>query len=86
MVRKEYVTLGEHVRAARRARGWTREELAVRARVSVSTVGRIERGDHQPRAAIVIAIALALGLTPEELGAEAGLEIHPMDPNDKWAR
>lgn len=77
------MTLGERIKANRRARGWTREQLAVRASVSGSTIGRIERGEHQPRASVIIALALALELPIEQLAADAGVEI--TIPPDKWS-
>jgi transcriptional regulator with XRE-family HTH domain len=78
--------LPERIRTAREAKDWTRERLAVYASVSASTIGRIERGQLRPRAGTIIALARALGLSAEELAAEVGLVIHPMDPNDKWAQ
>ena len=36
--------VGELIRAARKARGWTQEELARRAGISARTIGDIERG------------------------------------------
>lgn len=76
--------LPERIRDARKAKGWTREHLAVYASVSASTIGRIERGEFRPRAGTIIALARVLGLSAEELGAEIGLVIHPMNPDDKW--
>ena len=84
-IKGELLTLGERIKAARQARGWTREMLAVYSRVSATTVGRVERGDHVPRASVLIALAQALELPVEELAAEAGLTIHLPDPDDKWA-
>ncbi|WP_185750034.1 helix-turn-helix transcriptional regulator [Stenotrophomonas sp. 278] len=36
--------LGEMVRSARKARGWSQESLAERARVSPATMNRLEQG------------------------------------------
>jgi transcriptional regulator with XRE-family HTH domain len=41
----DQVRLGLSLRALRRRRGWTQQQLADRARVSRSAVQRIERGD-----------------------------------------
>jgi transcriptional regulator with XRE-family HTH domain len=79
------VTLGERVKATRKARGWTREQLAVRANLSGSTIGRIERGGHTPHASVIIALAGALDLPVEQLAADAGVTIHLPDPEDKWS-
>lgn len=53
--------------AARRNAGLSREQLAVKAGVSIWTIGRIERRDATPRRAIVLALALALDLAPSDL-------------------
>ncbi|MGH3631496.1 MAG: helix-turn-helix domain-containing protein [Sciscionella sp.] len=42
--------LGSEVRAWRERRGLSREELAVAAGISASTLGRIERGDPSSKA------------------------------------
>ena len=78
------MTLEERIRQARAARGWNREHLAFYSGVSSSTIGRIERGEWQPLASTIIALARALDLPAEELAAEAGIEIHI--PPNKWSR
>lgn len=75
--------LPERIKDARRVLGWTREILAAYSGVSVSTIGRIERGEFTPRAGTIVALAVALGVPPEELGAEAG--VHIRIPPDKWS-
>lgn len=40
----ERAPLGAMIRAARRERGWSQEELAFRADVSQTVISRIERG------------------------------------------
>jgi transcriptional regulator with XRE-family HTH domain len=77
------MTIGERILTARRARGWTRELLAVYSGVSASTVGRIERDEYKPRAGTIIALARVLDLPIEEMAAEAGIIIHI--PPDKWS-
>lgn len=42
------IRIGAGIRAIRRRRGWRQSDLAVRAGVSKSTVGRIERGEIGP--------------------------------------
>ena len=50
---------------ARLRRGWTVVELAVRARVSETTIRQLERGSSgQPRVVTAQAVAAALGLMP----------------------
>ncbi len=46
--------------------GLTCRELAAKAGVSASTISRAERG-MEPRFSHVVAIALALGITPSQL-------------------
>lgn len=40
-------SLGQHLRAAREARGWTRDEVATRLKLPVRLIGRIEADDYQ---------------------------------------
>lgn len=78
------MTVADRIKEAREARKWSREVLAAVSGVSVSTIGRIERGEEmQPRAGSIIALAVALGMPPQELAAEAGIEI--FIPKDKWS-
>lgn len=53
--------LGDRVRQARTARGWSQSELASLAGVSRPTVARIEAG-QQVRASTLNAVAAALGM------------------------
>lgn len=52
----------DRIKGAREVLGWTREILAAYSGVSASTIGRIERGQMQPRTGTMIALALALGI------------------------
>lgn len=56
---------GEIVKSARKARGWTQEELAVRADVSYGTVRRVERGEGTTLD-VMTKIANALDLSAHE--------------------
>ena len=63
--------LGARVRVLREERGLSLRELARRAEVQVSDISRLERGlTGQPRLALGIALARALGLTLSELLGE----------------
>jgi transcriptional regulator with XRE-family HTH domain len=77
------VPLPDRIKDAREVLGWTREILAAYSGVSVSTIGRIERGEMTPRAGNIIALAVALGIPPEELAEEAGVKIRI--PPDRWS-
>ncbi len=63
---------GEAVRAAREARGWTQQELAVLAEVSQRTVSSWERGGFEPRDATKRAVATVLHLPPDVVPQEPG--------------
>jgi transcriptional regulator with XRE-family HTH domain len=56
--------LGEQIRLARRSRGWTQQDLADRAGITVPTLRRIERGD----------LGVALG-TAFEVAALSGVQL-----------
>lgn len=61
--------VGANVRAARKARGWSRELLAEKANVSETTVGKIERGDVGSSFDTLEALAKALDIHPTALFA-----------------
>lgn len=63
--------LAATVRDARRTRSLTVVQLAERAHVSRAMVGKIERGEVQPTAALLARLSGALGLTLSELVARA---------------
>jgi len=46
----------------------TQSELAAKAGVSEVTINRIEADRHDPRFSTIRKLALALGVSPEELG------------------
>lgn len=70
--------LPERIKEARRAKRWTREQLAVYAGVSASAIARAEQGRHVPRASTLIALARVLDVPAAELAAEAGISIDLM--------
>lgn len=55
-----YVEIGALIRHHRQGRGFTQNQLAERADVSVEFVGRIERGQAAPALGTLLAIADAL--------------------------
>jgi transcriptional regulator with XRE-family HTH domain len=69
----DLVTLGEAIRRVRQAKGISQEQLALTANIDRSYLGRIERGDSVVAVLVLLSIAKALGLTLEQLIAEAGL-------------
>lgn len=63
--------VGNRIRQLRTARGMTMEELAHAAGVTLSTVSRIEKGRiARPAWHTMVAMAQALGVTPNDLGGE----------------
>ncbi len=58
---------GHNVRAARKARGWTQEELAHRTGLATVQVSRIERGRREVRLGTLLRLLAALEASPSEL-------------------
>ncbi len=56
------MTIGQTLKQQRLARGETLEAVAFRAGTDASNLSRIERGQQQPSAALLEALARALGL------------------------
>jgi transcriptional regulator with XRE-family HTH domain len=67
------VALGAAIRAARRERGVSQEELADRAKLDRSYMSSIERGQQNPGIVLILRVANALDMTATELFAEAEL-------------
>lgn len=61
------VSLGQRVRALRRAAKLTQEELAKQAGISASFLGHIERGSRVLSVETLLALCGALSVTPNEL-------------------
>jgi transcriptional regulator with XRE-family HTH domain len=64
-------SLADALRAARDERRLSVSQLADASGVSRAMIGKIERGDSQPTAALLARLAAALGLTLSELVARA---------------
>jgi transcriptional regulator with XRE-family HTH domain len=62
--------MNANVRRLRELRALSQRELAVQAKLSVTTVNRIESRQHKPMPRTVRKLAEALGVTPEELLTE----------------
>lgn len=80
---EDWSRLGDFVRRRRTALGWTQDELAERAEVSINTVGNVERGQRS-RELNLSKIARALGWVSDSfwLILEGG---HPMIADDTAA-
>jgi transcriptional regulator with XRE-family HTH domain len=59
---------GQVMKKHRRARGWTQEQLAIVANVTVRTIQRLESGDS-PAAETLMAVAQAFGMKAEQLNS-----------------
>ena len=58
--------VGRRIRDARKCRGWLQKDLAEAARIPVRTIGRIERGEVDPRLSTLARLAKALGSEPKD--------------------
>lgn len=66
------ISLGETIRAARKAKGLSQEALAELADIDRSYMGGIERGEHNLAIMSLLKIADALGIKASSLLDEAG--------------
>lgn len=57
---------GAVLRSHREEQGLTLAELADRAGLHLQAVARLERGEREPSWATAVALAVALGLTPND--------------------
>ncbi|WP_336659792.1 helix-turn-helix domain-containing protein [Leucobacter sp. USHLN153] len=71
----ELQQLGPRLRNARRERGWTLDELAGRAGLSVSTLSRLESGKRQASLELLLPLTRQLGIRIDDL-----LEPRDRDP------
>ncbi|MGQ0827512.1 MAG: helix-turn-helix domain-containing protein [Bacteroidota bacterium] len=61
------IAVGNRLRDVRKKKGLTQEDVAHKAGVAVSQVGRIERGKLNPSISTMFVIALAMDIEPKEL-------------------
>lgn len=54
--------LGEAIRRARKARGWTQGDISARTNLRVATISTLENGDAGTKLATLLAVMAALGL------------------------
>jgi len=92
--------VGPRLRAARRARGFTLEEVAARASMSTSTLSRLESGKRQASLELLVPVTRQLGIRIDDLlPSESkdprvrrpvihrdGLTIAPLAPEDALIR
>ena len=58
---------GRRIRAFRKLKGFTQEQLAMKLGVSVSVLGEIERGNRVPSEELIEKISIILNVRKEEL-------------------
>lgn len=63
----ELERIGPRLRAARRERGWTLEDLAARARMSASTLSRLESGKRAAGLELLLPLTRQLGIRLDDL-------------------
>ncbi|MBW7454487.1 helix-turn-helix domain-containing protein [Paenibacillus sepulcri] len=66
----EYDQLAQRVRAFRKLKGFTQQELAERLEVSVAVLGSLERGTRKPDPKLLERISETLGISYNELTAD----------------
>jgi XRE family transcriptional regulator, regulator of sulfur utilization len=69
--------------AERESQRLTQEQLAERAGIHVTTIGKIERGQQVPSLALLVLLAKALGCSPEELLRKVLPETSPPKYEDR---
>ena len=73
--------IGGKVVDARIARGWSQEDLAYHAQVSVGTISRLENGKHAARGNTILKVAGALDLAVSELRPPGDGDYFPLMPD-----
>lgn len=68
--------LAQRIRAFRKLKGYTQNELAQKLEVSISVLGSIERGTRKVDLKMIRKISDALGIDPEELSSSAGVKTY----------
>lgn len=68
-----YASVGRHIRAAREARGYTQAELGQAVGLSRASVANVEAGAQRTPFHVMIAIAQALQVDPEQLLFDADI-------------
>lgn len=64
---RRVTSFGENVRAARKAKGWTQEDLAHKSGLAVVQISRIERGVREVRITTLLRLLKALDASPDLL-------------------
>jgi transcriptional regulator with XRE-family HTH domain len=79
-----HLTPGERIAAIRERRGLTQKSLAAQAKVSVSTVSKVERGEIPPRLATLRKMAVVLRVNTSALTDPERPEPDEAVPVERW--
>ena len=71
---------GERLRSLRRERGFTQEEVALRAEITTSYYGQLERGSANPSVAMLEKICAVMGISISDIFTEADTNLLGIDP------
>jgi len=63
----DYHQLASRVRAFRKLKGYTQQQLAEKLEISVAVLGSLERGTRKPEPKLLERISSTLGISYEEL-------------------
>ncbi|MFD0717161.1 helix-turn-helix domain-containing protein [Paenibacillus sp. GCM10027626] len=69
----EYQQLASRVRAFRKLKGYTQQQLAEKLEISVAVLGSLERGTRKPDPKLLERISNTLGISYEELTETAAV-------------
>jgi ribosome-binding protein aMBF1 (putative translation factor) len=75
--------LGRRIVRLRSGRGWSRDQLAQRIRVTRECLGHWERGSHAPPMVALVDLGRVLGVSMDELMiGKTGRDVPAVDPDD----
>ncbi|MDE6728566.1 MAG: helix-turn-helix domain-containing protein, partial [Oscillospiraceae bacterium] len=70
---------GERLRTLRRERGFTQEEVAMRADITTSYYGQLERGTANPTVSMLEKICCVMGISIADIFSEADTNLLGID-------
>lgn len=67
----KHILVAQRIRAFRKLKGYTQNELANRLDISLAVLGSVERGTRRADPKLIRQISEALGIDPEELSSSS---------------
>lgn len=67
----KHTLVAQRIRAFRKLKGYTQNELANRLDISLAVLGSVERGTRRADPKLIRQISEALGIDPEELSSSS---------------